>query len=142
MKVSISDRSGNTRPAPLTDRQPTDVWGGGSQKGSVGSEGEFQICSAFICIWSTYHNGHLVDVDVQTWLINELRLRARQQQCYISMQGRMYAAWDLYQAGELSAIGLLKRSSTIYQPHLMRPLVEWLCQCLKWLKTVLVYCCF
>jgi len=49
-----------------------------------------------------YHriaNG-LEDVDIQSRLVNELRLRARQRQRYSSMQGRMFAAWDQYRAGD------------------------------------------
>ena len=64
------------------------------------------------------------DVDIQSRLVTELRLRARQRQRYTSMQGRMFAAWDMYRAGDLSATGLLKKASTIYQPRLMRTLSE------------------
>ena len=64
------------------------------------------------------------DVDIQSRLVTELRLRARQRQRYTSMQGRMFAAWDMYRAGDLSATGLLKMASTIYQPRLMRTLSE------------------
>ena len=42
----------------------------------------------------------------------------------IAMQGRMLAAWDMYRAGDLSATGLLKKASTIYQQRLMRTLSE------------------